>query len=79
MKNDPYNRKISILLPEDLAIRLDRLFERGERNKVMVRVISWMCDKIERFGNEALILFLREDDLGKVVKMGAEEKDGNNS
>lgn len=79
MKNDPYNRKISILLPEDLAVRLDRLFERGERNKVMVRVISWMCDKIERFGNDALILFLREDDLGKVVKMGAEEKDGNNS
>lgn len=66
---EPLQKKISILLPIDTYKRLDKLFERGERNRVVVNVLDWMCGKIERHGKDALIIFLREKDFDDVVRM----------
>lgn len=74
---DPYYKKISLLIPNDTYERLNALFERGERNRVMVNVIDWMCDKIETHGRAALIVFLREKDFGEIVELGREDARGN--
>lgn len=75
--SEPYTKKISLILPIDTYKRLDKLFERGERNRVMVNVIDWMCGKIERYGKNALIIFLRDKDFDEAVRMGTGGKHGN--
>lgn len=72
--SDSHYKKISILLPNDTYERLNKLFERGERNRVVVNVLDWMCEKIERHGRDALIVFLREKDFNEVVRLGLAEK-----
>ena len=74
---DPYNKKISLILPIDTYKRLDKLFERGERNRVMVNVIDWMCDMIEKHGRAALIVFLRDKEFSSVVRMREGGEHGN--
>lgn len=67
---DPYNKKISILVPMPLYNRMTNCLEWGERNKVFLRVFEWVVEKIEKHGVEALALLLREDDMQKLVDMG---------
>lgn len=74
---DPYNKKISLILPIESYKRLDKLFERGERNRVLVNVIDWVCDMIERHGRDALIIFLRDKDFTPVVGMHLGGEHGN--
>lgn len=71
----PNYRRISIQVDEALYQRLNNLFEWGERNRVLVNVLTWMCEKIERHGKKALIIFLRENNFNELIS--AEGKDGN--
>lgn len=66
-------RRISIQVPEELYQRLGRCFEWGERNRALLRLIEWVCEKIEKHGKDALIIFLREDEFDKLVKMTKDE------
>lgn len=63
-------RKVGVIVPADLYDRLSRAFEWGERSRVLTRVLEWMCEKVEKHGKDALILFLREEDINAAVKMG---------
>lgn len=77
MYEEPLARKISIVIPQALYKRLDSLFERGERNRVLNRVIEWVCEKVESHGKEALIVLLREENFDSLValhKKGKEKK-----
>lgn len=76
MYEEPLVRKISIVIPQPLYKRLDSLFERGERNRVLNRVIEWVCEKIETHGKEALIVLLREENFDSLVALhkGKEKK-----
>ena len=71
----PDYRRISIQVDEELYQRLNRLFEWGERNRVLVNVLEWLCEKIERHGRKALVVLLREDKFDELVHMRRE--DGN--
>lgn len=71
----PDYRRISIQVDEELYQRLNRLFEWGERNRVLVNVLEWLCEKIERHGRKALVVLLREDKFDELVRMRRE--DGN--
>lgn len=71
----PDYRRISIQVDEELYQRLNRLFEWGERNRVLVNVLEWLCEKIERHGRKALVVLLREDKFDELVRMRGE--DGN--
>lgn len=73
----PYYRKISIQVPEELYERLQKNFEWGERNRVLNRVLEWLCEKIEKHGSNALAVLLREDKFEALVQMRRPE-DGNN-
>lgn len=68
-------RRISIQVDEELYQRLNRLFEWGERNRVLVNVLEWLCEKIERHGRNALVVLLREDKFDELVAM--RRHDGN--
>lgn len=70
------SRRIAIQVDEELYQRLNRLFEWGERNRVLVNILEWLCDKIEKHGKNALILVLREDNFDELVRMV--KTDGNN-
>ena len=65
----PNYRRISIQVDEELYQRLNRLFEWGERNRVLVNVLEWLCEKIERHGRNALVVLLREDKFDELVTM----------
>ena len=65
----PNYRRISIQVDEELYQRLNRLFEWGERNRVLVNVLEWLCEKIERHGHNALVVLLREDKFDELVTM----------
>jgi hypothetical protein len=41
-------RRVSIQVDEELYQRLNKLFEWGERNRVLVNVLEWLCEKIEK-------------------------------
>lgn len=69
-------RRISIQVDEGLYQRLSGCFEWGERNRVLTRMLEWLCEKVERHGKNALVVILREDDFGELVNMGV-KKDGN--
>ena len=71
----PNYRRISIQVDEELYQRLNRLFEWGERNRVLVNVLEWLCEKIERHGRNALVVLLREDKFDELVTM--RKHDGN--
>lgn len=71
----PDYRRISIQVDEELYQRLNRLFEWGERNRVLVNVLEWLCEKIEHHGRKALVVLLREDKFDELVRMRRE--DGN--
>ena len=71
----PDYRRISIQVDEELYQRLNHLFEWGERNRVLVNVLEWLCEKIERHGRKALVVLLREDKFDELVRMRIE--DGN--
>ena len=71
----PDYRRISIQVDEELYQRLNHLFEWGERNRVLVNVLEWLCEKIERHGRKALVVLLREDKFDELVRMRRE--DGN--
>ena len=60
---------------EELYQRLNRLFEWGERNRVLVNVLEWLCEKIEKHGRNALVVLLREDKFDELVTM--RRHDGN--
>lgn len=68
-------RRISIQVDEELYQRLSNCFEWGERNRVLTRMLEWLCEKVERHGKNALVVILREDDFGELVNMGV-KKDG---
>lgn len=68
-------RRVSIQVDEELYQRLNRLFEWGERNRVLVNVLEWLCEKIERHGRNALVVLLREDKFDELVTM--RKHDGN--
>lgn len=68
-------RRISIQVDEELYQRLSKCFEWGERNRVLTRMLEWLCEKVERHGKNALVVILREDDFGELVNMGV-KKDG---
>jgi len=63
------SRRISTLVSEELYQRLQRNFEWGERNKVVHRVLEWLCEKIERHGRDALVLILREEDFTELANL----------
>lgn len=65
----PNYRRISIQVDEELYQRLNRNFEWGERNRVLVNVLEWLCEKIEKHGHNALIVLLREDKFDELVSM----------
>lgn len=65
-------RRISIQVDEELYQRVNHLFEWGERNRVLVNVLEWLCEKIEKHGKEALIVLLRDKHFEELVKMGRE-------
>lgn len=69
------SRRISIQVDEELYQRLQKCFEWGERNRVLVRVLTWLCEKIEKYGQNALVVLLREDKFDSLVKM--RDSDGN--
>lgn len=71
----PDYRRISIQVDEELYQRLNRLFEWGERNRVLVNVLEWLCEKIERHGRKALVVLLREDKFDELVRMRREDGD----
>lgn len=77
MSKEPY-RKISIQVPEELYERLQKNFEWGERNRVLNKVLVWVCDKVERHGSNALIILLREDEFEALLQM-RKSQNGNNS
>lgn len=62
-------RRISIQVDEELYQRLNRLFEWGERNRVLVNVLEWLCEKIEKHGKNALIILLREETFEELITM----------
>lgn len=68
-------RRISVQVDEALFQRLNRCFEWGERNRVLTRMLEWLCEKVELHGKNALVVILREDDFGELVVMGV-KKDG---
>lgn len=71
----PNYRRVSIQVDEELYQRLNRLFEWGERNRVLVNVLEWLCEKIEKHGRNALVVLLREDKFDELVTM--RRHDGN--
>lgn len=68
-------RRISVQVDEELYQRINKLFEWGERNRVLVKVLEWLCEKIEKHGKNALIILLREDNFNELITMRRE--DGN--
>lgn len=68
-------RRISIQVDEELYQRVNKLFEWGERNRVLVKVLEWLCEKIEKHGKNALIILLREENFNELITMRKE--DGN--
>lgn len=82
-KADPYNRRLSIVVPNDLYEKFYKHFEWGERNRVMVKVIEWIVNKVDEYGRDALFLLLRDGDLDQLVKLSQDQtqetpSDGNN-
>lgn len=69
-QSDPYNHRLSIVVPNDLYDRFYKQFEWGERNRVLVKVIEWIVNKIDEHGRDALFLLLREGDLDSLMKYG---------
>ena len=81
MATDEHYKRLAIMVPIDLYYRMNRCFEWGERNRTLVRVLEWLCEKIETHGTAALMLLLREGKLDELVKKGTVlegERDGNN-
>lgn len=74
---DKLTHKLGIIIPIDLYNRLSRCFEWGERTRVITRILEWTCEKVEKHGKEALIVFLREGDLSELVCMGVGVDVGN--
>lgn len=68
-------RRISVQVDEELYQRINKLFEWGERNRVLVKVLEWLCEKVEKHGKNALIILLREDNFNELITMRRE--DGN--
>lgn len=68
----PHFRRVSIQVDEELYQRLNKLFEWGERNRVLVNVLEWVCEKIEAHGKNALVVLLREKDFNELLAMGRE-------
>lgn len=68
-------RRVSIQVDEELYQRLNRLFEWGERNRVLVNVLEWLCEKIEKHGRNALVILLREKTFDELITM--RRSDGN--
>lgn len=62
-------RRVSIQVDEELYQRLNRLFEWGERNRVLVNVLEWLCEKIEKHGRNALVILLREETFDELITM----------
>lgn len=83
MPTDEHYKRIAVLVPIELYHRMNRCFEWGERNRTLVRMIEWLCEKIETHGQSALMLILREGHLDDLVKKGLSslengEDDGHN-
>lgn len=74
-EKDPYTKRVSIAVPTPIYERLNTTLQWGERNRILVRLIEWMLDKIEAHGKEALILLLRESDLNDLLSMGLTKKE----
>lgn len=72
---DPYTKRISIAVPVNIYNRLNKTLQWGERNRILLRLIEWMLDKIDNHGKDALILLLRESDLNDLLKMGLDSKE----
>lgn len=68
-KADPYNHRLSIVVPNDIYERFYSQFEWGERNKVLVKVVDWITHKVEEYGQDALFLLLRDGDLDQLIKL----------
>lgn len=65
----PDYRRVSIQVDEELYQRVNKLFEWGERNRVLVKVLEWLCEKIELHGRNALIILLREETFDELITM----------
>lgn len=76
MNERPTHRRITIQVTSDLYDRVWACFQWGERNRILVAMLEWLCDKVESHGNEALLLLLREQDFDSLVKM-REDENGN--
>lgn len=70
-----YTKKICFDLPIDTYNRLDKVLAWGERNRVMVHIVEWMLEKIDKHGQIALLLFLRNGDLSSICNL-PEKEDG---
>ncbi len=61
-------RQLGMRVPEELYLRLQNNLEWGERNRIYIAVLTWVCDMIEKHGNNALIVFLRKPkDLASLI------------
>lgn len=72
----PGMRQINIEVSEELYQRFNRCFEWGEKNRTLVKVLEWLCDKVERKGIHALLYLLRESNIDSLAKLEDGEKHG---
>ena len=68
------DRRLSLSISEELYQRLNNCFEWGEKNRVLTRVLEWVCDKVEQHGIGALLYLLREADIDNLANFKKDEE-----
>ncbi|MEG0755886.1 MAG: hypothetical protein RR450_05780 [Oscillospiraceae bacterium] len=70
----PQRRRIAVDLDEPTFHKLDKMFQYGERNRVMQHVILWLIEMYEEHGDNALLIFLRTNDYKKLLQLNLPEE-----
>lgn len=68
MANDDFYRNLTVRVPNDFYDKLNETFEWGEKNRVILAVLEWVVEMIEKHGTEALIIFLRTKKYEDLIK-----------
>lgn len=71
-------RRLSLDITEQLYDRLNKNFEWGERTKVVIGLLEYACDMVEKKGPEALAVFLRAGDFASLSRKVVEESSNGN-
>ncbi len=64
--------RIQIDVSEELKMRFNQVFPWGAWNSIGVKMIEWICDLHDEFGEAAFLAFYRGD-FHKLIKADLEE------